>query len=85
MYELLQRVVVRFDDRVRVERLQDVVITREITDKIISNYGSVSRYVEGHLRSDMTPIPPPSVAILEAEIREFVGIRQQVKSLKGTV
>jgi hypothetical protein len=52
IFDLFQAVVLRFDERISVERLKDVVVVPEFTNKLIEKVGQLSRYIDAHLHSD---------------------------------
>lgn len=83
VYDLFGEVVRRFTDRISVERLKNVIVTREISQEIITRYGFVSRHIEGHLHSDVTPTELPTLTLLDSEIKAYEALLNKLKALKN--
>lgn len=82
IYNLLARVVIRWDERISPGRLKEIVWDRDLFQKVINNHESLSRYIEGHLHSDAYVSIKPTPEILRKEIQEFEEIKKQHKELK---
>lgn len=81
VYEYFGGVVVRFDERISLGRLPSLVWDDDISKEIDTNYGRLSRYIEGHLHSDALtePLKPE---MLRTEFEQFDTIRKKIKELK---
>ena len=85
IYDLFGQVVLRFEERVSIDRLKDAFITPALTAKIIEKVGLLSRYIEAHLHSDECVDIKPTPADLENEISEFKKLKEEFKTEKGKV
>lgn len=83
IFELFGDVVQRFNERISIERLKDVVIDDEIVNAVIEKTGFLSRYIEGHLHSDSFVFEKPTPELLLAEIDAFESIKRKQKGLKA--
>lgn len=82
IFELFNEVVLRFNERVSIDRLNKVVVTPDIIKKIIEKNGLISRYIEGHLHSDAYVATKPDPNVLFKEIQEFQNLKKEIKELK---
>jgi len=82
MFELFGGVVLRFDERLRIERLKDVVIDVTIRNEVIGKVGLLSRYIEGHSHSDAFAAQKPTPDVLLKEIQEFESIKKRHRQFK---
>ena len=79
VYELFNGVVLRFDEQIRIQNLIDVVVNPEITKQIIGKVGYLSRFISGHLHSDLFGAEKPTPKMLMDEINEYNKIKKQIK------
>lgn len=82
VYEIFGKVVVRFEERVSIDRLKDVVAEPEILGEVMQKYDLVSRYVTGHLHSDAFHAQPANCELLKREIDAFDTLKGKIKSIK---
>lgn len=82
IYEIFGQVVLRFEERVSIDRLKDVVAQSEILDEVRQKYDLVSRYVTGHLHSDAFHAQPADCELLKKEIDDFDTLKRKIKSIK---
>lgn len=82
IFELFGEVVQRFDERISIGRLKDLVWDEVLIKEVIDRYESLSRYIEGHLHSDRLGPIKPTPKLLEDEIKAFAAIRDGLKALK---
>jgi energy-coupling factor transporter ATP-binding protein EcfA2 len=83
IFDLFQAVVLRFDERVSVERLKEVVVLPDFTKKLIAKVGQLSRYIEAHLHSDTFASNKPEPDELKREIEEFSKFKNELKELRN--
>jgi hypothetical protein len=53
IYDLFNEVVKRFEERVSFDRLKEVSLDREVVEQVVENLGTLSRYIDAHLHSDI--------------------------------
>ncbi len=82
IFELFGGVVLRFGERVSVDRLAKVVVDPAIRDEVIAKVGLLSRYIEGHLHSDQHLAQKPMPETLAREIEAFQDIKARHKAYK---
>lgn len=85
IFDLFQAVVLRFDERISVERLKDVVVLPDFTQKLITKVGQLSKYIEAHLHSDTFVSNKPGSDDLKREIDEFNELKKELKSLRNEI
>lgn len=85
IFDLFQAVVLRFDERVSVERLEKVVVVPDFTKKLIAKVGQLSRYIEAHLHSDTFASNKPEPNDLKREIDEFSRLKNELKELRNAM
>lgn len=85
IFDLFQKVVLRFEERVSIERLKDVVIVPEFTNKIIEKVGLLSRYIEAHLHSDTFISTKPTSEDLKKEIDDFQKLKSELNEIRRKV
>jgi energy-coupling factor transporter ATP-binding protein EcfA2/biotin operon repressor len=83
IFEMLNGVVQRFSEQIKINNLNEVVFDGEIADLIIEKHGALSRFIEGHLHPDTSF--KPTVASLDQEIKVFDELRGKVRGLKRTL
>ncbi len=82
IFNLFNSVVKRFEERVSMERLREVVINDEIIQEVITKTGDVSRYIDAHLHSDGFAANKPTPKSLLDEIENFSRLVNKHKDLK---
>ncbi len=82
IFELFQEVVLRFEERVSVGRLKDIVWDVVIAKEVMENYERLSRYIEGHLHSDGFLGNKPNCKMLNEEIEKFDILKKKLKDLR---
>jgi ABC-type glutathione transport system ATPase component len=85
IFDLFQAVVLRFDERVSVERLKDVVVLPKYTKTLIAKVGQLSRYIEAHLHSDAYVSIKPEPEDLKREMDEFNSLKKELKTLRNEI
>ena len=83
IFDLFGEVVMRFDERVSVGRLKDIVWDKSIADEVVAKYELLSKYIEGHLHSDAFADQKPTPDMLLHEIEDFDALRKKLKKLKA--
>jgi len=79
IYKIIGNVVQRFDERISFERLKDVCVDPEIHQVIIDKISQLSRYIEGHLHSDIHNAQKPMPDMLKQEIDTYQQICKRIK------
>lgn len=82
MYDLFNGVVLRFEERTRIDQLGKVVIDPKIRDKAVEKMALLSRFIEGHLHSDTSAAQKPTPDIFLQEIEEFERLKKLHKEFK---
>lgn len=85
IFDLFKQVVLRFDERVSVERLKEVVVLPEYTAKLIDKVGLLSRYIEAHLHSDTFLSTKPTSDDLRKEIDDFIALQKELSIIRKDV
>jgi energy-coupling factor transporter ATP-binding protein EcfA2 len=85
VFGLFSGVVQRFEERVSVDSLGDVVFNTEIRDKILDSFYQCCRYMEGHSHSDKYAYQKPIVDNLYEEIQRFNGLNKEIKDLRKQI
>lgn len=85
IFDLFKAVVLRFDERVSVERLKEVVVLPEFTQKLIDKVGKLSRYIEAHLHSDTFVFTKPTSEDLKKEIDEFQNLKNELADMRKAI
>lgn len=85
IFDLFKQVVLRFDERVSVERLREVVVLPTITERVIDKVGLLSRYIEAHLHSDSFVYTKPTTDDLKKEIAEFLSVKKELKEMRDKI
>jgi ATPase subunit of ABC transporter with duplicated ATPase domains len=83
IFDLFNEVVMRFDERISVGRLKDIVWDISIVKKVIDKYDLLSKYIEGHLHSDAFVATKPTCEMLVKEIDEFKALKKRLSDLKN--
>jgi len=77
IFGLFKGVVLRFDERVSVGRLKDVVWDDAVAQAVVDKTNPVSRYIAGHSHSDEYAAVKPSPQLLLDEIEVFEKLKEQ--------
>lgn len=85
IYKLLGGVVIRWDERISPNRLNDIVWDRDLFQRVIDKHNSLSKYIEAHLHSDAYVPVKPTPALLLQEIQTFDEIKRRYNQLKKAV
>lgn len=83
IFDLFNKVVMRFDERVSFGRLKDIIWDKSIVDEVNDKCELLSRYIEGHLHSDAFAAKKPNCKMLIEEIEAFDALRKKLKKLKA--
>jgi energy-coupling factor transporter ATP-binding protein EcfA2 len=82
VFGLFSGVVQRFEERVSVDSLGDVVFSTEIKDKVLDGFYQCCRYMEGHSHSDKYSYKKPFLENLNEEIQRFNEINKEIKGMR---
>lgn len=82
IFEIFNEVVRRFEERISIDRLKEVILDRAILDEVVGKVALLSRYIEGHLHSDHYAFQKPSPQLLLREIEDFEKLRKKCKDAK---
>lgn len=85
VFGLFSGVVQRFEERVSVDSLGEVVFNTEIRDKILDSFYQCCRYMEGHSHSDKYTYKKPIVDNLNEEIQRFNELNKEIKELRKQI
>jgi hypothetical protein len=83
-HDIFGNVVRRFDARITVGGLKDVILDQSILNEVIAKFELLSRYIEGHLPIDGLEIPAPTPALLKKEIQAFRELKSKLRKLKNS-
>lgn len=79
LHDIFGDVVRRWDERLSIERLTNVVLDRSIIETIVAKSAFLSRYIDAHLHSDEHNPEKPTPAALLAEIEAFEKLKKDCK------
>jgi hypothetical protein len=79
---LFNKVIQRFDERVRFERLEEVYITEDVKKELLDNFKRCCMYMEGHTHSDRYAYKKPEPKDLNDEIKNYEALKSKIKNLK---
>lgn len=82
IFDLFKAVVLRFEERVSVDRLEEVVVNPDFTEKVIQKVGLLGRYIEAHLHSDAFVAVKPTPDDLKNEIDAFIALKKELKEIR---
>lgn len=82
IFELLNGVVLRFEERISFGRLSNIVWDHSIVSEVITKCEILSRYIEGHLHSDEFGAQKPTPKLLLSEIDAFETLYKKLRILK---
>ena len=76
--------VLRFDERISFGRLSEITWDPGIVDEVVHSCERLSRYIEGHLHSDlMGSLTDLTPKLLQEEITKFYDVRKRLRGLKN--
>lgn len=79
VFGLFSGVVQRFEERVSVDSLGDVIFDGDIKDRVLDSFYQCCRYMEGHSHSDKYSYKKPSLENLNEEIERFNSVSKEIK------
>lgn len=82
IFDLFGEVVLRFNERVSIGRLKDLVFPEDVIEQVIQKSEDLSRYIEAHLHSDDYSANKPTPELLLNEIDNFVALKSKFKEYK---
>jgi ABC-type uncharacterized transport system ATPase subunit len=82
IFELFNEVVMRFSERISFGRLDGIFWDEKIAQTVIKKCETLSRYIEGHLHSDLFAGVKPTPDVLLQEIDDFEKVLKEIKALK---
>lgn len=85
IFDLFKAVVLRFEERVSVDRLEQVVVNPDFTEKVIAKIGLLGRYIEAHLHSDASMAVKPTSDDLKREIDAFLALKKELKEIREKI
>lgn len=83
VFGLFSGVIQRFEERISVDSLGDVVFDAEIKDKVLDSFYQCCRYMEGHSHSDKYAFKKPCIENLNEEIQRFNVINKEIKDKRN--
>lgn len=81
MFKIFNGAVERFNERVSIERLQEMVLDKEIVDEVIDSHALCCRYMEGHLHSNRYAAKKPTLEAFIEEINRFDALNAKIAAL----
>lgn len=86
IFDLLKGAVRRWDERVRMEYIEEIKWDPALAKQVVVKVHYLSRFIEAHLHSDAFQPAKPTPALLHQEIEEFKNLRKSLKQFaKGNV
>ncbi len=79
VFGLFNGVVQRFEERVSVDSLGNVIFDDDLREKVLDSFYQCCRYMEGHSHSDKYSYKKPSLENLNEEIQRFNDINKEIK------
>jgi energy-coupling factor transporter ATP-binding protein EcfA2 len=83
VYDIFNKVVMRHEERVSVDRLKEVVMDKEIFDEVREKYDLLSRYNIGHFQSDSFNQKKATPEMLKKEIDAFNDLKGRIRKIKN--
>ncbi len=74
----------RYDDRIKVQNLEEVIFDQPSALKIVDLHGRMSEVILAHNRSDLQRENQPTLADLTAFRKEFEELEKELKELRKT-
>ena len=81
--DLLNGVVQRFSDYVRMGNLRELCLDPEIISELFDGHGRISRYIPAHSQSDEFSGKPLDTKTLRAEIDKLIQLKKRIKDHKA--
>lgn len=82
VFELFNGVVERFEERLRLDLLKEVSFDADIAREIHGRWAELSRFIGGHLHSDLYAPEKSTPEKLREEINVFNDLRRRIKDFK---
>lgn len=82
IFDLFKEVVMRFNERISIGRLKDIIWDNSIVDEVVAKTELLSKYIEGHLHSDISLAQKPTPDMLLTEIEAFEALKKKFNELK---
>lgn len=82
VHDIFGSVVKRFEERVSIGRLKDVVADQEILTQVMQKYDVLSGFIGGHLASDEATARSLTPEMLKREIDDYEALRAKIKELR---
>ncbi len=79
--KIFGKVVTRFEERVSIGRLKDVVVDAGVLNQIMEKYELISRYIGSHLPSDYSQAQKPTTEMLKREIDDYNSLKSSIKKM----
>lgn len=81
VHELFRKVVLRFDSRISIGRLTEVVFDLDVVDQIVEKYAYLSGFIGGHLGTDNVG-DRSTPQLLKREIDNYEALKSTMKKLR---
>ena len=81
VHKMLQRVVTRYEERLRVDNLPKVLVPHLLAERVVELHGRLSRRIDAHLRADSAS-GPPTLEELQSHIREVEGLLREYDTVR---
>ncbi len=81
MFKIFNGAVERFNERISIDRLKEMVIDKAVIDEVIDSYSLCCRYMEGHLHSNRYAAKKPTLEALIEEIDRFDTLNSKIAKL----
>lgn len=82
IFKIFNGVVERFDERVSIDRLSNLVLDKAIIDEVIDSHALCCRYMEGHLHSNKYAAKKPTLENLDEEIKRLDALNSKIDAIK---
>ncbi len=82
IYGLFNNAVNRWQERVSILALKDIIINKEIIEQFDDSYDQCCHYMEGHTHSDRYQYKKPELENLNEEIIRFDAVRKVISDAK---
>lgn len=81
MFKIFNGAVERFNERVSIDRLQEMVLDKTVIDEVIDSHALCCRYMEGHLHSNRYAAKKATLEALVEEINRFDALNSKIATL----
>lgn len=81
MFKIFNGAIERFNERVSIERIKEMVLDKTIIDEVIESHALCCRYMEGHLHSNRYAAKKPTLEALIEEINRFDSLNSKITKL----